>query len=283
MGTLPNLIVIGSPKCGTTSLHYYLSLHPEIFMSLEKELNFFIEEKNWHRGVDWYQAQFQTRRPVRIWGEASPGYTHYPIFRGVPQRMHSVVPKAFLIQIVRDPMKRLLSHYFQELELGEENVASDINQEARRLDDSYVVMPSRQGLQLELYLQYYPQAQILILTQEEFARDRSETLRRVFRFLGVGDSFESPEFSRMLNVRDSRRSSLTGRALITAIERARVGLRLPSRIGSPIRKALLRPFSRPIEPQVLEPELEQRLLNIFREDVERLRGLTGMKFEDWCV
>ena len=118
MAQLPNLIIIGSPKCGTTSLYYYLGLHPEIFMSREKELNFFMEERNWRRGLDWYRAQFETSRKVSVWGEASPGYTHHPVFQGVPQRMHSLVPGARLIQIVRDPMKRHLSHYFHQLRLG---------------------------------------------------------------------------------------------------------------------------------------------------------------------
>ena len=107
-------------------------------MSREKELNFFIEEMNWHRGLDWYQAQFETSRKVSVWGEASPGYTHHPVFQGVPQRMHSVVPGARLIQIVRDPMKRHLSHYFHQLRLG--------NIEAGRFDDDYIVMPSLQCL-----------------------------------------------------------------------------------------------------------------------------------------
>src|SRR6187399_2211355 len=57
-GALPNLIVIGAQKCGTSGLHYYLSLHPEIWMSRPKELNFFLEERNWPRGVDWYRDHF---------------------------------------------------------------------------------------------------------------------------------------------------------------------------------------------------------------------------------
>jgi Sulfotransferase domain len=274
MAQLPNLIIIGSPKCGTTSLYYYLGLHPEIFMSREKELNFFIAEMNWHRGLDWYQAQFETSRPVGVWGEASPGYTHHPVFQGVPQRMHSVVPGARLIQIVRDPMKRLLSHYFHQLRLG--------NIEAGRFDDGYIVMPSLQCLQLELYLQYYKQEQILVLSQEELERNRAKTLRRVFRFLEVDESFESPKFSRILN--ESAAMNSRGYSLVKAIERAGgVGSVLPSSLKVQIRKALLWPFSRPVERPVLDRELEQRLLDLFHEDAERLRRLTGMKLEDWCV
>ncbi len=61
-GALPNLVVIGAQKCGTSGLHYHLGLHPEISMSKPKELNFFIEERNWPRGPDWYAGTSTPRR-----------------------------------------------------------------------------------------------------------------------------------------------------------------------------------------------------------------------------
>jgi hypothetical protein len=57
-GTLPNLIIIGAMKGGTTSLHYYLNLHPQIWMSREKELYFFVSERNWNKGIEWYKSNF---------------------------------------------------------------------------------------------------------------------------------------------------------------------------------------------------------------------------------
>jgi hypothetical protein len=79
-GRLPNFIVIGAAKRGTTSLHYYLSLHPEIFMSRVKEARFFGDERDsigrWNRGLDWYNSLFQTTLP--ICGESSPAYTTWP-------------------------------------------------------------------------------------------------------------------------------------------------------------------------------------------------------------
>src|SRR6266480_7909195 len=82
-GALPNLIVLGAQKCGTSGLHYYLSLHPEVWMSRPKELNFFLEERNWNRGVDWYRRHFDPDARVR--GEASPNYTAYPHHLGVAE------------------------------------------------------------------------------------------------------------------------------------------------------------------------------------------------------
>ena len=83
MSALPTVVIIGAMKCGTTSLHRYLDLHPQAAMSRPKELNFFIgpvaagsadwARGNWHRGAAWYAAHFDPSAEVR--GEASPGYT----------------------------------------------------------------------------------------------------------------------------------------------------------------------------------------------------------------
>jgi len=108
-GNLPNLIIIGAMKCATTSLHYYLNLHPQISMSEEKELDFFIHKNNWHKGIEWYKTNFTGN--ASVYGESSPNYTKYPFFNGVPERMHAVVPDAKLIYVVRDPIERIISHY----------------------------------------------------------------------------------------------------------------------------------------------------------------------------
>ena len=108
-GTLPNLIVIGSQKCGTSGLHHYLGLHPEISMSKPKELDFFITERNYPLGLDWYQGHFDSRAKVR--GESSPNYTAFPQHVGVPERMRSIVPEARLLYMVRDPIDRIGAHW----------------------------------------------------------------------------------------------------------------------------------------------------------------------------
>ena len=80
-GALPNLIVIGGLKCGTTSLHHYLNLHPQVAMSRPKELNFFVAELNWELGPEWYASHFDRDADLR--GETSPHYTNLPRFTGV--------------------------------------------------------------------------------------------------------------------------------------------------------------------------------------------------------
>src|ERR1700761_6059402 len=101
---MPNLIIIGGLKCGTTSIHHYLGLHPGIQMSKPKELNFFVEELNWDLGLDWYASRFDSAFKVR--GESSPHYTNLPRFRGVPERIKEHVgDDVRLLYMVRDPIK----------------------------------------------------------------------------------------------------------------------------------------------------------------------------------
>ena len=115
---LPNLIIIGGLKCGTTSIHHYLGLHPEIQMSKPKELNFFVGELNWDLGLDWYASRFDNRFKVR--GESSPHYTNLPRFEGVAERIREHCPDARLLYMVRDPIKRILSHWVHATGAGYE-------------------------------------------------------------------------------------------------------------------------------------------------------------------
>src|SRR3954452_11529156 len=104
---LPNLIVIGAAKCGTTSLHEYLTLHPDIAMSAQKELNFFTRE-DWRSQVDWYAAQFAD---AQVRGESSPGYTLAPYLPSAAERMYELIPDARLVYLVRDPVDRAVANY----------------------------------------------------------------------------------------------------------------------------------------------------------------------------
>ena len=161
-GTLPNLIIIGAQKCATTSLHYYLNLHPEISMSKGKELNFFVSEYNWYKGVEWYKSNFIGT--ARIHGESSPSYTDYPFLKGVPERMYSIVPKVKLIYILRDPIDRIISQYVQWYTRRGEN--RTLEDGLKHLDNTNrYIRRSKYFMQLKQYLDYFPRSNILIITK----------------------------------------------------------------------------------------------------------------------
>ena len=273
---LPNLIVIGAAKCGTTSLHEYLDEHPEIAMSREKELHFFVDRKNWSRGLEWYESQFDASAQVR--GESSPGYSAYPLYRGVPERMAQTVPDAKLVYLVRDPVERIVSHYTHRTvnwpEMGslEEALADAHVRE-------WLVTPSHYWLQLEQYLAHFPAEQILVVDSDELR----ESLASVFAFVGVDPSFSSPSFDRAHNAATGRtRRNRAGQAVSAALERT-LGPARSQALRERAPQALKSPFRYDMGPAVLPGALRAELEEELREDVERLRAHTGLAFAGWSL
>ncbi len=209
---LPNLIVVGAQKCATSSLHQYLDAHPDICMSETKELDFFVAEKQWRRGLDWYRSQFPSDAPLR--GESSPNYTAFPLFKGVPERMHSLIPEAKLIYVVRDPVDRMLSENVHARQTGRTKLGV---REALLDPEAPFYHRSRYWTQISQYLQHYDKSQILVVDYDELAVRPRECMREIYRFLGVNEAFDSDVFSRRFHRSQGKREfTATGRALQAA-------------------------------------------------------------------
>jgi len=275
---LPNLIVIGAKKAGTTSLYHYLAAHPDISMSQEKELDFFVAERNWSRGLGWYRRQFSDAAPVR--GEASPYYTALPHHRGVPERMARVIPDARLVYLVRDPIERLVSHYHMAVATGRESrpLAAALADPA----ESWYVAQGLYWMQLGPYLRHFPPERVLVVDQHELGRDRLGALRRVFGFLGVDRNFASPAFDeRHFPAMRSRRRRPVAKAIL-ALEHSIGGGRaakMRARVPTRLRAGLTAPLERP----TLEPALRNRLRELYSPDAALVREHTGLRLEDWSV
>ncbi len=277
---LPNLLVIGGLKCGTTSLHHYLNLHPEIEMSRPKELNFFVAELNWPLGRDWYATHFDPRAAVR--GESSPHYTNRPRFEGVAERIGSLLGEPRLIYVVRDPIDRMLSHYLHNVGGGYEQRALT---EALSDPDSSYVARSRYAYQLEPFLDAFGPERVEIVTREELKRDRPGTMGRVFAFVEVDPGFTSEQFER-----EWETGTAKGGARFRILDQA---VRLPGlraldrnfdRLPESLRWLVERVVHDPATGEVAKPEvpaqLREQLADLLREDTERLGELTGRRF-DW--
>jgi hypothetical protein len=276
--SLPNLVVIGGAKCGTTSLHAYLGLHPQIFMSRQKEVQFFT--KHFEKGVAWYAAHFRAGREHPVRGEASPQYTCYPRITDVPERLHAVVPDAKLVYLVRDPFARLRSHVVF-MASGRQVASMDALLDP--FETNPYVAQSRQAWQLERYLAVYPPERILVLAAEDLRDARRATLAAVFRFLEV-EAFDSPEYDAELNATEvARREGGVASRLIHAAAALRPGRFVPARYGLPIRNRALRLFSHPVAPPAMSQALESRLRDLFAADTARLRRLTGLPLDGWSV
>jgi hypothetical protein len=281
---LPNLIIIGAQKCGTSALHHYLGLHPQIFMSAEKELNFFVEGKNWEKGRAWYESMFTGE--ARIYGEASPEYTNYPAFKRVPERMHALVPDAKLIYMVRHPVERIVSQYMHNRWSGVET--RSISEAVRGSDGipmeaTRYVRRSKYYMQVEQYLQYFPRTHLLILTQEDLFQRREQVLREVFRFLGVDDSYESAAFSEL--VHESSDKSAKNRIGLALAKGPQLGIlrRLPTVVRRPAEQIVQSVVTSKVKRPTLDDDARRQLLAILQEDIDKFRALTGRPFEDWSV
>ena len=275
-GALPNLIVIGAQKCGTSGLHYYLGLHPEISMSKPKELNFFIAERNYPLGLEWYRAHFDPRAKVR--GESSPNYTAYPQHVGVPERMHATVPEARILYMVRDPLDRIAAHWVHNFAKRREK--GDLTQTLMHRNTSYLAR-SHYYTQLQQFLHFYPRERVLLLEQEELRNRRLETLRRIFEFVGVDPDFSHARFS------DERhRTARKTRATRLAMRFQRLGETPRGRlIPAPFWRVVdnLFPFRRAIKVPDVREALPPEALRSLRDDAERLRELTGREFAGWSI
>jgi hypothetical protein len=281
-GELPNLIMIGAMKCGTTSLHRYLRLHPEIQMSGPKELNFFCEDLNWHLGVDWYREQFDPASPIR--GESSVHYTNFPRQPGVPERMHEVVPDAKLIYMVRDPVRRMISQYMHNKAGGYEMRPIE---EVFALPSTSYHDRSRYWMQLERYLEYYPPHRILVASRGELDSDRRGTLRRIFRFLGVDEDFDSPQFEREWETSGGKGGKFSLMDRLARLPGMRIFDksydRLPESVYWAIEKVAYSPGGEKVERPELPEDLHRELTERFRGEVRRLEEFRGRRFETWSV
>lgn len=277
-GALPTFLIIGAMKCGTTSLHYYLSLHPEIGMSAEKELAFFVTEQNWERGERWYRRQFDPA--YRIRGEASPHYTCYPKYASVPERMHTLVPEAKLIYLVRAPVERAVSHYCHAV--SHENEGRTLAEAVREPNSKYLER-SRYFAQIERYLPYYARDRVLVVDQADLRDRRRETLREVFAFVGADPDVWDVRFLWERHRTDRKRVKTgPGRALATSWPMRAIG-RLPNRYRWPIEDVVYWPFSRSVARPAVSSALRAEIGERLADDVARFRAFTGRDFAHWSL
>ena len=187
---LPDFLVLGTQKGGTTTLQLLLNQHPGVFLAPGKEVHYF--SKHWEQSPAWYANHFKDARPGQRRGDITPFYLFHP---QAPQRIHSLLPNAQLIVLLRDPVERALSQYFHSVRLGFEHlpVAEGLAAEPERLrtedpihlqEHSYVSR-SRYLEQLDRYGELFSHQQLLVLKSEDLFADPAATWKRIESFLGL--------------------------------------------------------------------------------------------------
>jgi hypothetical protein len=300
---LPDFLVVGAPKAGTTALHAALAAHPELFMSPVKEPRYFLcddgvppprrggpgdaqtyQEYIWRRSD--YEALFAGRQHGMLAGESSPFYLWD---RAAHRRIRAAVPGVRLIAVLRDPVERAYSNWAHLWSAGLEPCGDFVEacgREPQRIFEGWApfwryLELGRYGEQLSDLLRLFPRRQLLILRYRELRDEPAAALARTCDFLGVTPGLISAVPRE--NVRPHVRS---GPATQVLQELLRAGAGVGQYFPLPMRRiargpvlAVLQRRSRAREP--LTRDQRRELITGFAPDVRRLQRVTGLYFGDW--
>jgi hypothetical protein len=286
MGELPNFLIIGAAKAGTTSLYHYLRSHPQVFMPPVKELDFFVAEGNWRRGLDWYRKQFESAssRVIAI-GEASTRYTIFPSLPGVPGRIAKNLPDARFIYVVRDPIERIRSHYQHRVAAGTERAPL---QQAVFENPRYLNC-SRYATQIEQYLQFFPRERLLLITSEQLRHSRPSTICQVYKFLGIESDFVPETLNREFYKSEDRiRHSPAGAWLRHTLKRHFPASKRAKEIVDSAFPGILNQFLRGPDKEsgssaIVSEALRSELSDGLRDEVRRLHAYMPEEFDGWGI
>lgn len=261
---LPNFLVVGAEKAGTTTLADALGQHPEVFLAAVKEVRYF--SNHYDEGLGWYERHFDGAAGARAVGEASPSYAH-PKHPKVPERIARTLGDAVrFVYIVRHPVARAISHYRHGLHLHWWPPSTTFAEAIARSDS--ILGCSRYWQHLERYLPYSDRSRWHILTLEDLKRDPEATYRDLFRFLGVDEGFR-PE-RRALNT--AAENKLTP----SWFERVRGAIGTSARlIPGPARSALRRMLTRELPEPTISEAMTRELEAQFLPDAAALGEFVG--------
>jgi hypothetical protein len=265
---LPNFVIIGALRSGTTSLARKLGAHPQAFMAVQKEVRFFTD--HYERGLDWYGRQFAGAAGERAVGEASPIYMYS---EKAMARMVAAIPEARLVAILRNPIDRAYSHYWMMRARGQEPLefSDAIAEELNRIKSGNGALAylaySRYLRHLRLVCEHFPREALHVIVLERFLQDPVDSYQSLCRFLEIDDSFVPPNLEeRVNNFVEIRSSALR---------------RLTRRLLPPLRRVVDRVNVRPALYPPLDPGLRDELMRSFEQENRELASWLGWEGSPW--
>jgi hypothetical protein len=289
---LPDFLIIGAAKSGTTSLYHLLKAHPQVFLPDRKEPCYFDENHSWNKGLRWYKNLFEKAGDLQICGEASTNYTRWPQVQHVPKRIHALVPNVKLIYIIRSPVDRAYSHYVhrwtKELHVGE-SFYHDFFEHAAR--DPMCIDSSRYMDQVNQYLEYFDKEQILVIMFEKLVDTPQVELAKITSFLGINpfedsvDQFLASNINsqyRREKVRKEIRKSLMNNGLARPFLRiipSKVKDLLYNRVLSKLK--LVQSFSQRFEPVPLTQLERDSLAASFKDSNMEISKAFKLETDHW--
>lgn len=285
---LPDFMIVGAAKCGTTTLYQHLQRHPSVFMSTPKEMSFFSKPEVYQKGLDWYAQLFEPAGEQQRCGEASTTYSRWPTHEGTADRIADTTPRVKLLYLLRNPVDRLYSFYAHRMR---ERVTAPINQFLQETPEAI-----HSGLylsQIEEIERRFPREQLMVLLLEDLKRDPAGVLSRVADYLELppfdfsvpndlvanrGSGHFAATQSLTATLQHARRIPLVGQAarLLPKSARDRAFRWLQH---GPIGKRLRARHTSQMAP--LTPPLRSQLYQHFKQDIAGLEKRLDRDLSDW--
>ncbi|MEK6676437.1 MAG: sulfotransferase [Planctomycetota bacterium] len=287
---MPDFLIIGAAKSGTTTLHQLLGKHPRVFVSRIKEPEFFAVDAVYERGVAWYQALFQDAKPDQLSGEASTAYTRWPQFPEASDRISRMLSNVKLMYVMRHPIDRAYSHYVHRVtrELyPHQPIRWTFEEHVKR--DPMCLDGSRYMDQIDRYLRFYPKEAFLLLLTEDLNRRPVETVGKAWGFLGL-DEVAVDNADKKSNEGSEIRDGRIRRYTMSPLRRIPILRNLKGVIPKGAKDRLFQwlnrsPYGKWVErrhtPQLMLPETRARLVEEFRPHNRRLGEFLGRDLSHW--
>jgi Sulfotransferase family len=296
---MPNFIILGAAKSGTTALYHYLKQHLQVYMSFLKETEFFAfegEKLNFTGPGDMprasittleaYQAQFSGVTQEIAIGEASPLYLYSP---KAPERICHYIPNAKLVVILRSPIERAYSQYLMFIRDGREpslDFATALAEETRRQQKNWAwgwnyVDVGFYYSQLKRYFEIFDPTQIKIYLYEDLKTSPVELIQDLFGFIGVDSTF-IPDMSKKPNISGIPKNQIlhqftTQSNFLRSISKPVV----PSAVRGKISKMLRDQVNRDLLKPKISPEIHEKLILTFQDDILNLQDLIQRDLSAW--
>jgi hypothetical protein len=285
---IPNFLIIGAQKSGTTSLYYYLNQHPEIFMVPDKELHYFTylddENHKYYLTEVQYIRQFHNGRNFLAVGEASPSYLYS---EKAPARIKDINPEMRLIAILRNPVERAYSNFLHNRRRGKEPIEDFekvIHLEEKRIKDGWdfsyhYVAKGFYFKQLSHYLDVFDKQQLKVVLLDDLRENSLGTICELFDFLQVDNNF-APDLSARHNTSGIAKNKYLGRSLAFlqsfSILNKLIKKVFPIEIREKLKTSI---YKHPHMSEVARLTLEE----VYREDVIQLQSLINRDLSNWLV
>lgn len=263
---LPNYLVIGASRCGTSWLARNLRVHPEIYLPNDKELHYF--DRHYEKGIAWYENYFRNCTELAI-GEATPAYFYNP---AIPELIYQTLPDVKLIVSLRNPIDRAYSHYWY-CYTDRKIKKDDASFEEQLIKNPRLIEEGLYTRCLHRYFDLFPKDKILIMRYEEIKTNPERYMSTVYMFLEVDDKFKPPYLDKVVNSSATKSGAMSMHAVSNKL----------SKLGFDRISNIIDTITRRKIPSINKEERKKLLEKYFLEDINKLENMIDQNLSYWKI